>query len=381
MKIAIFTDTYAPEINGVCNTLLRLTEYFRAHNIEYLVVAPEYPDDLPAGTGSATNIIRVKSVRAPFYPQSRLALPSYAYLRQRLEAFQPDIVHVTTPLTIGWSGHKFARESSLPLVISYHTNFDQYLTFYKLEYLRNWLNRYMYWFHREADLILAPSKETQQSLIYKGYQNVGIWSRGIDCFTFRPHSIAANTCPPEPFTFLYVGRLSAEKQLDVLLDAIEIVNRTCEVNTRFIFTGDGPLRETMETRQLANLAFTGFLSGEQLANVYRSAHCFVSPSSSETFGNVMLEAMASGLPVICADRGGQLDFARNGYNSLHFRADCADSLAKTIMTAIDNPPYIQQLAMHARATATERTWDSIFARLLNDYEQVIQTKTRLFLPA
>jgi glycosyltransferase involved in cell wall biosynthesis len=354
----------------------------RTHNIEHLIVAPVYPDHRPTDI-EAIHTLRVKSVRAPFYPQSRLALPSYAHIKQRLVAFQPDIVHVTTPLPIGWCGHKFARESSLPLVISYHTNFDQYLTFYKLDYLRNWLERYMYWFHRAADLILAPSKETQQLLVAKGYQSVGIWSRGIDCLRYYPYTntVEINANSQEPFTFLYVGRLSAEKNLDLLLDAIEISNRHFARLTRFIITGDGPLREQMETRNFTNIEFTGFLTGEQLANLYRSVHCFITPSSSETFGNVMLEAMASGLPVICADRGGQLDFARNGYNSLHFKADCVHSLANTMIKAIENRRYLQQLAMHARMTALERTWDSVFNRLLKDYEQLRHKKNRFGLPA
>ncbi len=384
MKIAIFTDTFAPEINGVCNTLQKLSQHLHKQRIEHLIFAPEY--EQPANDAQLESFVtRVKSVRAPFYANSRIAFPMFAKIKEIADQFKPDLVHITTALPIGWCGLKYAQSLGLPIVMSYHTNFDMYLKYYRLDYLQSWLDRYMNWFHSHATLNLAPSHKTRDELIAKGFHNVGVWSRGIDCSQFQPAATPRvqfqNIATHKTTKFLYVGRLAAEKNLDLLLSAIARLNRTHPGQAAFVFTGDGPYRETLETCGLTNIELTGFKSGNELAEIYRSADCFVFPSSSETFGNVMLEAMASGLPVICADRGGQLDFAYDGYNALHFHHESEHSLYDSLIQALESPAKLHRLSLAARTTAVERSWDQVFEKLVQDYEQVIRTTNSMSLPA
>ncbi len=364
MRIAFFTDTYAPEINGVSHTLQRLSGYLHTRQVEHLFFAPDY------GTDANDSVVRIKSVRAPLYAQSRITLPSYAKIKAIADDFKPDIVHITTALPIGWCGLKYAREHNLPLVMSYHTNFDMYLKYYKLEYFGRWLDKYLLWFHEHADLNLAPSYQTQSMLIAKGYPRVGVWSRGIDCARFQP----AEHREKAPFTFLYVGRMAAEKGLDLFAEAIDEFLQAYSGPVRFVFTGDGPYLEILQERKTECIQLTGFKTGDELATIYRSAHCFVCPSSSETFGNVMLEAMASGLPVICADRGGQLDFARHMQNSIHFASDDAKSLANSMLQAAKHPALIERLSAQALLTAQQRTWEHVFSHLLSDYDQLVEAR-------
>jgi glycosyltransferase involved in cell wall biosynthesis len=374
MRIAFFTDTYAPEINGVSHTLKRLAGYLRSQHVEHLFFAPHYGSDAVDSEtmidAETESVIRVKSMRAPIYSQSRIALPSYAKLKAEADAFKPDIVHVTTALPIGWCGMKYAREHNLPLVMSYHTNFDLYLKYYKLEYLERWLHGYLRWFHDHADLNLAPSFQTQSMLIAKGYPRVGVWSRGIDCGHFQPAAQRSE----KPFTFLYVGRMAAEKGLDIYNEAIDQFSQHYRGPVRFVFTGDGPYLDTLIARTDDHIKLTGFKTGNDLADIYRSANCFVCPSSSETFGNVMLEAMASGLPVICADRGGQLDFARHMQNSIHFKSEDAESLSRSLLMAVEHPALMARLAAHALQTAQQRTWGNVFSKLLQDYGRLIEAR-------
>jgi glycosyltransferase involved in cell wall biosynthesis len=392
LKIAIFTDTYAPEINGVSLTLAKLQRFLRERQVPHLLFAPDYAGITASEKGLAlmdeAHVQRVKSIQAPFYKQSRLALPSYQKLKAVVEEFRPDLIHVTTPLPIGWCGMKIARELKVPLVMSYHTNFEMYLKYYKLEYMERWLHGYLRWFHDNADLNLAPSVQTQQMLQQKGYARVGVWSRGIDHSQFQPKSGAGDTddaCVDKSgervFTFLYVGRMAAEKGIDVLCEAIERLesNGAYGRKYRFVFTGDGPYLEIIRTRFSQQIAqkrveLTGFKSGAELVDMYQKADCFVCPSSSETFGNVMLEAMACGLPVICADMGGQLDFAYHMQNAIHFASEQPDALTDALQTALAHPHLLERLAHQALQTAQQRTWDAIFTKLLTEYKLLVDVR-------
>lgn len=182
MKIAYFTDTFYPEINGVTNTLSYLTNYLKTKGIESMFFAPDYENSKQEEDES--NIFRFRGLKLNIAPESRLAFPTYLFNKEKIEKFNPDIVHVTTQLGIGRLGIKYAEEFKIPIVMSYHTNFDRYLKYYNLEYLDNIIWNYTRKFYSKSELTLCPSQDTVKDLENKGFNNLGIWSRGVDTTKF-----------------------------------------------------------------------------------------------------------------------------------------------------------------------------------------------------
>jgi Glycosyltransferase len=373
MRIACFTDTFYPEVNGVAHTLQKLADYWNDNGIEHIFFAPDYEDNTQDDINSP--VIRIKGIRPSIYPQSRVCVPSYLIEKEHIDNFAPDLIHITTELGIGLLGLRYARKHHIPVVMSYHTNFDQYLKFYKIESFEPLLTKYMLWFHSFAKVNLCPSKQTLLELQEKGFQNLDIWSRGVDTNsfspTFRNEETRRELCAdPSKKLFLYTGRISAEKGLDVLLESIKAVNKQY-TNTHFVFTGDGPFLETIKSSGIENITLTGMQHGEALSRIYASCDAFVFPSGTETFGNVVLEAMASGLPVVCVNSGGVLDFAENGKNALICTFRDEPSLTEAILRFLNDPAYAKSLAAGALQTAERRNWRGVFNRLTASYTAVL----------
>jgi glycosyltransferase involved in cell wall biosynthesis len=306
MKIAYFTDTYLPQINGVTNTISKLTDYLDKKNFSHLVLAPEYTDKK---IKKEHNVFRFKSIKLLFYPECRFSIPNYNKLKKQMDKFKPDLIHLFTPFGIGYIGLKYARENNIPIVSSYTTNFDMYLKYYRLEIFEEPIWQYFKWFHSFCNINYCASNCTKDYLNKKDIHNIKMFSRGIDTSIFNPcnsDSKIRNNFNKysEKIIFTYVGRMAPEKDLDILLESIKIVNSKYPDKTEFVFVGDGPYIKILKNENLKNIHFTGYLEGESLAKAYASSDVFVFPSSTETFGNVVLEAMASGLPVIGVNSGG-----------------------------------------------------------------------------
>lgn len=373
MRVAYFTDTFYPEINGVTNTLSYLSEYLDQKGIDNIFFAPDY--EKPEQNKFKGKAHRFKGVKTLIAPESRLSLPFYPFHKEKIEEFAPDIVHITDQLGIGRLGIKYAQEFSIPIVMSYHTNFDQYLKFHNLQYLDNILWSYTKRFYGKADLTLCPSMDTLNSLKGRGFEKLGIWSRGIDTKTFNPSYRNEETRiklgGKDKLLFLYVGRISAEKDLDTLLESIKLVNAQLGEQVQFVFTGLGPYMSTLEQSGIKNIVLTGAKKGKELSEIYASCDAFVFPSGTETFGNVLLEAMASGLPTLCVNSGGVLDFAKDYENSIICENQNARSIADGIITLAQNSMLRGIIAKGALATAEQRSWNSIFNKLINDYLGVL----------
>jgi len=378
MKIAYFTDTFSPEINGVTNTLNNLTAYLRKNSIEYLVFAPDYDNRRGAQEES---VLRFKGITPHVNPNSRLALPSYLTVRSAIAEFEPDIIHITIELGIGLIGLFIARELNIPIVMSYHTNFDSYLNLYDYGHLKKGYWAYIKWFHSFAKVNLCPSSDTLKTLEKKGFQNLDLWSRGIDPSLFDParrSETVRNRLGGEGKTvFLYVGRMAREKGLDTLAEAIALLNFTHKDEAVFVFTGDGPYMKELKDMTIPNAVFTGFLQKKELAEVYASSDAFVFPSGTETFGNVVLEAMSSGLPIVCTDAGGITDFTAHLENAYVCEYMNAESLAQGMTELLNKPELKDRLRKGGLATAAERSWDYIFDGLLSQYERVLEKNAEL----
>jgi glycosyltransferase involved in cell wall biosynthesis len=365
MRIAIFAETFLPKWDGVAHTLCRLLEHLRARGHEGLMFAP-----LGAPPAYAdTPIVGLPCFPLPFYPELRLVRPG-ADLGARLAAFRPDVVHVANPAILGLLGLRKARELGAPVVASYHTDIPGYTQYYGVGWMIEPLWAYFRWLHNQADLNLAPSRFTREQLRARGFERLGIWARGVDAERFHPrHRDRAWRArlgggDGNGPLLLYVGRLATEKRVEWLRPLLAALP-----GARLAIVGAGPLRnELAEEFAGTPTTFLGYLTGHDLACAYAAADLFVFPSASETFGNVVLEAMASGLPVIAPDAGGQVDHVRDGRNGYLFSAGSRAHLVTQVLQVARNPGLRRRLAAGARAYAETRTWTANLDGLLSEYE-------------
>jgi glycosyltransferase involved in cell wall biosynthesis len=374
MKIAIFTDTFYPDINGVARTLKRFTTYLDDQNIPYKIFAP----DSSSNEYVSDHIYRIKSFPFFLYPECRLALPNINQIKSELESFSPDLIHVATPFNLGLCGVYFAKKLSIPLVGSFHTDFNHYLHYYDLPFLSKPLWKYLKWFHNPCKKLFVPSEETLGQLQRHGFTNLEIWPRGVDCRLFHP-SYNKTTVRKEyniskKYLLTYVGRLSPEKDVKTLMKIANSMPSEIAEDIQWLVVGDGPLREELQKEASANMTFTGYLSGEKLAEVYSASDIFVFPSPTETFGNVVLEALASGTPVISANSGGVKNIIQPGVTGHLCEPGNVGEFQEMIVRLLKNDPIRKQMGMDGRNYALAQRWDRIFNRLIWQYANVIEER-------
>lgn len=374
MRIALFTDTFVPQVNGVAKTLKRLTDHLEREQIPHQIYAPHV-----AGEDFFIDQIR-RFVSLPFilYPECRITFPNMLTLHQQLEAFQPDLLHIATPFNLGLSGLYYGKKHNIPMVASYHTHFDQYLKYYRMEILSDWVWRYFSWFYKQHfSKIFVPSNQTKQFLQSKQFSNLHLWKRGVDCHLFHPHyetnDFKERYGIQEAFVFLFVSRLAQEKNLDTLAQIIEMMPESIRQSSHWLIVGDGPMRSKLESQlaKAGRVTFTGYLEGEELANAYAAADLFVFPSASETFGNVALESLASGTPVVGAKAGGVKEIIEHGKTGFLCNPYDPNAYIKKIITLLDDPILLRTMGYAGRQYALSQSWDAIFGKLLADYEEAI----------
>ncbi|EKN65929.1 hypothetical protein BABA_18072 [Neobacillus bataviensis LMG 21833] len=374
MKIAIFTDTFYPDINGVARTLKHFTNYLEKQGISYKVFAPD--SESHANEYISSQISRFKSWSFFLYPECRLAFPNLFRIKSELEAFSPDIIHVATPFNMGLCGIYLAKKLSIPLVGSYHTDFDYYLKFYDLQFLSKILWKYMKWFHKPFKKLFVPSQETYMQLHRRGFANLEIWPHGVDCQLFHPryakHTLHEKRGITKKYLLTFVGRLAPEKDVKTLLSVAKALPTRVNEQVQWLIVGDGPLREELEDNSPANMAFTGYLTGGELAEIYSASDLFVFPSPTETFGNVVIEALASGTPVIAANSGGVKNIIQPGVTGYLCETGNAAEFAHAILKLLENKSLRSQFAQEGRDYALAQSWDAILAQLLWHYQAVFE---------
>jgi glycosyltransferase involved in cell wall biosynthesis len=375
MKIAIFTDTFYPEINGVARTLKRFTDYLDEQNISFQVFAPktianEYVTD---------HIHRFESLSFFLYPECRLALPNLLHIKEELQNFSPDLIHVATPFNMGLCGVYYAKKLNIPLVGSYHTDFDHYLHYYDLQFLSKLVWKYMNWFHSPFQKLFVPSKTTLQQLQHRNFRNLEIWPRGVDCDLFHPHyekkAVREKYGISKKYLLSYVGRLSPEKDVNTLLAVTKSIPPEISKDIQWLWVGDGPLREKLEREAPANVTFTGFLKGEELAEIYCASDLFIFPSPTETFGNVVLEALASGTPVVGANSGGVKNIIHTEVTGLLCESGKVQEFTHSIIHLLTHDSVRWQMGMEGRKYALSQRWDLIFDDLLAQYNSVMSEQS------
>jgi glycosyltransferase involved in cell wall biosynthesis len=371
MRIALFTDTYAPQVNGVTKTLGRLVDHATERGHEVALVTPRINREAARG---ASLHLQLASLTVPLYPELQLARPLGPWGGRQLRAFSPDVVHVATEFTVGWSGVRWALDQQVPLVTSFHTDFPAYLAGYGLGRLEKPAWRYLRTFHARSSRTFCPSRATLRQLRDNGFDHsLSVWSRGVNAGMFHPNRRSLETraalAGDAQSLLVYVGRLAPEKRVDVLLEAFRGLRCERGVDVALAIVGDGPARAELEQLATEGVTFTGFLRGDALASAYASADVFAFPSDTETFGNVVLEAMASGLPVVAPSRGGVTDLVEHERTGLLVEPRDPHDFARAVHRLLGDRALRGRMARRARAISEGRSWGSIFDRLFEEYRE------------
>ena len=374
LRVAFVASSYNYIRDGVALTLNRLVAYLEQQGVEVLVFAPV--GKLPAFVHAGT-VVPVPSVSLPARPEYRLAFGLHGQALERLRAFRPDIIHIAlAPDILGHSALKAARRLRVPVVASYHTRFETYLKHYwyvagLTSLVRHYLRR-SYGMCRE---VYVPSQSMVDALLADGFRNnFRLWPRGVDTALFNPGKRssqwrAKHGIGESELVVVFVSRLVREKRLDTLAAALRLLEAR-GIAHRSVIVGDGPERAALE-RQLPHAVFTGFLEGEALAEAYASSDIFVFPSETETFGNVTLEAMASGLPCVCADATGSRSLVVPGRTGSLAKPGCAEEFADHIAALAHDPQLRRQMGADARERSLGFSWDQTMARIHGYYKSLL----------
>lgn len=373
LRVTLVTETYFPQVNGVSRTLDRLVRHCSNLGDQVQLLLPQYPEGavvLPAGVESRA----WRAMPLPFYREVALPLVTPGGVADALATFRPDLVHIATEGPLGWAALRAASRLQQPVVSSYHTNFAEYLARYRAGLLAPLCWSYLRRFHNATRMTFCPTPSTRRELESRGFRNVAVWSRGVDCEHFHPAKRdpglrTALGIAPDEIVLAYAGRLAAEKNLDMLIKAWRALPE--RGRCRLLFIGDGPLRRRLEEQAGDRGIFAGYRHGEELARMYASADLFVFPSVTETFGNVVLEAMASGLPAIGFAVQGPGDIIQDGRTGRLVRTVHADALRQAMSTVLADEQQRIQMAQRARRHAETQSWERIMGGLRNAYAETV----------
>jgi glycosyltransferase involved in cell wall biosynthesis len=373
MRIALFTETFLPKLDGIVSILCLALRHLRDQGHQALVIGPP---DMPTEYAGA-RCVGAGGPRFPLYPEVRMNLPRRR-IGQALRAFRPDLVHVVNPVFLGPTGIAYARYRGLPLVASYHTDVPGYARHYGYPWGEPLLWTIFRALHNRADLNLVPSSAVLRQVRAHGFRRVRWWRRGIDTERFRPGLRDAamrerlSGGHPGDFVILYAGRIAKEKGVERLRAPLAELP-----GVRLALVGGGPEFEQIRALYAgAPAVFTGFLDGDDLVRAFASADALVFPSTNETFGLVALEAMACGLPVIASLAGGLVDILQDGVNALVYDPGDPASLAARIRQLQGSPELRARLSAGALAHARGRRWQATMDQLIGFYELALRAHRR-----
>ncbi len=373
MRVAYFTESLLPLVDGVSLTLARLFGTLEQRAVDFRIYSPFQPPEPVSWSG---RVQQLPFLRFPLYPAYRVSLPARKRLQRELGGFNPDLIHLVSPTPTAMWAQRYARSHGIPVVSSFHTHFVSYFRYYHVGWMESEGWRFLRWFYLRCDRVFAPSLSIIDELRRHGIHNVDLWSRGIDPLEFSPEhrdsalrkDLGASDNTP---ILLLVSRLVKEKDLGDLVD-IDRRLRERGVQYRFVLIGDGPLRENLE-RDLPHAYFAGHLTGHELARWYASADVFVFPSTTETLGNVVLEALASGLPAVVTDRGGPQDLILEGESGFIIPGNDTAEMADRLELLLRDSKLRRKLSACARGSARSRSWNAINDGLLERYSALIQS--------
>jgi glycosyltransferase involved in cell wall biosynthesis len=371
MRIALFTETFLPKVDGIVTRLRHTVEHLQRSGDQVLIFSPD--GGLTEHKGA--KIYGVPGVPLPLYPELKLAFPRPS-IGEALERFRPDLVHIVNPAVLGLAGLYYSKTLKIPLVASYHTHLPKYLEHYGLGMLEGLLWELLKAGHNQAQLNLCTSTAMVEELTAHGIERVDLWQRGVDTETFQPDLASQEMRSrlsqghPEAPLLLYVGRLSAEKEIDRIKPILAAIP-----NARLALVGDGPYRQELEKHFSSTPThFVGYLGGKELASAFASADAFVFPSRTETLGLVLLEAMAAGCPVVAARSGGIPDIVTDGVNGYLFDPTDEQGAIAATQALLSQVEQRETLRQNARLEAERWGWAAATRQLQGYYRAVVNSQ-------
>ena len=370
LRVAVVTETYPPEVNGVAVTLSRVVEGLHGNGHEIQLLRPRQGEAEEAAQNVRYAEVLMRGLPIPRYPQLRLGLPARRALVRQWTDRRPDLVHIVTEGPLGWSALQAATHLKLPVVSDFRTNFHAYSKHYGIAWLRAPIMGYLRKFHNRTACTMVPTDGLRGELTLAGFRNLRVVSRGVDTQLFNPARRNAALraswgADSNDLVVMCVGRLAPEKNLGLLLDAFDAL-RVQEPRAKLVLVGDGPQRAALQQR-CPTAIFSGLQRGDNLAAHYASADLFLFPSTTETFGNVLPEAMASGLAVVAYDYAAARQLVRHGDNGLLVPYDNPAAFCAAAQRLAGQLSWVRAMGQRSRLAAQAQDWPAIVKQVEQAY--------------
>lgn len=362
LRVAVVTETWPPEVNGVAVTLAKLVQGLSHRNHDVQLIRPRQTKSDSGVSDSNLEEVLMRGMPIPRYPELKLGLPSKKTLIKTWTLRRPDVVHIATEGPLGWSALQAAKVLKLPVTSDFRTNFQSYSKHYGVGWLRKPIVAYLRKFHNATACTMVPTNELKRTLSENGFLNLKVVSRGVDTSLFNVGKRDPNLrlqwgANDQTKVIISVGRMAPEKNLEQVLKTFEALKFMGE-QMKLIMVGDGPLREQFQSRY-PEIIFPGMLDQTELAKYYASSDLFVFPSQTETFGNVTLEALASGIPVLAFDCAAARDWVQTGINGWLVAEDNPEGFAAQAVTIFKSPSLLSQVTQSTRQQIVHLDWDQI----------------------
>ena len=362
LRIAVVTETWPPEVNGVAMTLAKLVQGLSHRNHDVQLIRPRQTKaDSPMSDASLEEVL-MRGMPIPRYPELKLGLPSKKTLVKTWTLRRPDVVHIATEGPLGWSALQAAKVLKLPVTSDFRTNFQSYSKHYGVGWLRKPIVAYLRKFHNATACTMVPTRELMRTLSQNGFANLKVVSRGVDTKLFniakRDTGLRSSWgATDDTKVLISVGRMAPEKNLDQVLKTYDALKSTGQA-FKLVMVGDGPLKEQFQKRY-PEIIFPGMLSQTNLAAYYASSDLFIFPSQTETFGNVTLEALASGIPVLAFDCAAARDWVQTGINGWLVAENNPEGFAAQAVTIFNSKDLLDQITKSTRQQVVHLDWDQI----------------------
>ena len=366
VKVALVAESFLPHANGVTHSLLRVIDHLTARGDEAMVIAPESKNSQGPVRYGIASITRLPALGMPGYRDVRVALSGVGKISRVLEEYEPDVVHLASPFTLGWTAVRAANELNLPCVAVYQTEIPSYADRYGVGWGEGILWNRVLNIHERADLTLAPSTYAMRQLEQLGVPRLRLWPRGVDAARFHPSrrsdALRREWASRGEVVVGYVGRLAAEKRVEDLARLAAIPGISV------VLVGEGPAHEKLKAL-LPDAHFMGFLTGDELAAAVASFDVFVHCGELETFCQTIQEALASGVPVVAPRRGGPIDLVDHGQTGYLYAPGQLDEMVACVSALVHDTELRDRSAAHARLSVEGRTWEKVCEQLMGFYAE------------
>jgi glycosyltransferase involved in cell wall biosynthesis len=369
MKIAVVTETYPPEVNGVARTVQKMVQGLLARGHRVDLFRPRQKGPALVRNGKLTQHL-VAGMHVPFYPEVQIGVPAYRTLVKSWRRNRPDMVHIITEGPLGLAALLAARKLDIPMLSDYRTNYQQYAKHYRVSFVHGFAESYMRRFHNRTNGTLCPTHEMRDYLASRGFQNLSVVGRGVDVAAFSPMHRSAElrkswNLGRDGRAVLYVGRIAPEKNIDLAIEAFKAMQQV-DPKLKMVLVGDGPSRKILEETH-PDLIFAGMKRGEELSEYYASGDIFLFPSVTETFGNVILEAVASKLALVSFDYAAAKEKLEDGVSAALAPLGRNDIFIEKACELARDRGLVQDLRREGFAVSKQCSWEYIIRQIEDLY--------------